>query len=181
MGVALALLASRWMPVGYGAIELSSRAVPTASEVSASFDRGLDTPLSEDILWASRRVPAGDRVMAVDVGMLGAVPELQVVDSRGLTHRGFAVAAAEGQEERFMQALVADPVTRPEWLRVANWDGAALPTLPGWLSMHYRLRAEVRYGAARVGWYATHDRTADVETARRRLDALWAASPSQPQ
>ena len=175
----LALLASRWMPTGYGQITWEPRPVPSGDEVGHAWSRGLDTPLSEDVLWASRNVPSGDRVMAIDAGMLGAIPELKLIDNRGLVHRGFAEAAAVREEERFMRVLVSDPATRPEWLRIANWDGAPLPELPDWLTSVYRLRAEVRYGPSRIGWYATHDRVADADTARRRLDALWAAYPSQ--
>lgn len=180
LALGLVVLSSRWMPTGYGKITLASRPLPTPVEVSRALRRGLDTPLSEDVLWASRNVPSGDRVMAVDAGMLGAVPELRLIDTRGLTHRGFAEAAATRQEEPFMRALVSDPATRPEWLRIANWDGSPLPTLPDWLAAVYTLREEVRYGPSRIGWYANHERTADVATASRRLDALWAAFPSQP-
>lgn len=177
---ALVLLASRWMPTGYGQITWTPREVPTLAEASHALTRGLDTPLSEDVLWAARNVPSGDRVMAIDAGMLGAIPELKLIDSRGLVHRGFAEAAAAREEERFMRALVSDPTTRPEWMRIANWDGAPMPDLPDWLTAHYRLRVEVRYGPSRIGWYSTHDRVADADTARRRMDRLWAAFPSQP-
>lgn len=180
VGFALVLIAGVWMPTGYGQITLTPRQIPTLDEVSRSLTRGLDTPLSEDVVWAARNVPSGDRVMAIDAGMLGAIPELKLIDSRGLVHRGFAEAAAARDEERFMRALVADPATCPEWMRIANWDGAPLPALPDWLGARYKLRVEVRYGPARVGWYATHDRVADADTARRRLDALWSAFPSQP-
>lgn len=180
LALALVLIGARWMPTGYGEIRWEKRAILTQGEVISRLSRGLDTPLSEDVFWAARNVPAGDRVMAVDAGMLGAVPEMALIDSRGLNHRGFAMAAATRQEERFMRALVADPATRPEWMRIALWDGAPLPDLPDWLTSLYHLRAEVRYGPARIGWYATHDRSADAALARRRLDAMWAGFPSQP-
>lgn len=179
-GCGLALLASRWMPTGYGNLTWTPRPIPEVEEVAHALRRGLDTPLSEDVLWASRNVPASDRVLAIDAGLLGAIPELRLLDLRGLVHRGFAEAAAARQEEPFLRDLVSDPETRPEWLRVANWDGAPLTELPDWLSTHYKLREEVRYGPARIGWYATHERRADARTAARRLDTLLAAFPSQP-
>ena len=180
IGLVLAVVAGVWMPTGYGQITWTNRPLPSLHEVEHALTRGLDTPLSEDVVWAARNVPAGDRVMAIDAGMLGAIPELLLIDSRGLVHRGFAEAAAARAEEPYMRALVSDPATCPEWMRIANWEGAALPDLPDWLTTRYTLREEIRYGSSRIGWYATHDRRALPETGRRRLDALHAAYPSYP-
>lgn len=178
--LAMVPLAARWMPVGNSQFVLEKRTLPGLTEARRALGQGLDTPLAEDVVWAALNVPAGDRVLTIDAGMLGAIPKMKLIDRAGLANRAVADAERRGEAEACLRQMLADPATRPEWLRIAGPGDAPLPALRDWEAPLYHLREEIDYGPYRTGWFSTHDRQADSTTARKRLEALREAFPSQP-
>ncbi len=165
---------------GYGRFDVRLRPASAIANVVHHLDHGLDTPVAEDVAWASNNVPAGGVVAAVDVGMLGDIPGLNVLDIRGLTHRPAAVAAQHGTSEAWLRSLLSSERERPEFLRLANWDGAAHPRYPDWLLEGYTLRADLLYGEGSVRWYSTTQRLPSASTRAERWAELMRRHPSQP-
>lgn len=144
--------------------------------------RGLDTPVDLDVAFVVAHVPPKERVLAVDVGMLGNVPGVRVLDQHGLTWRACARALAEGRHLAFLEEVLAAE-DAPEFVRFAWWGG--LPPreeeVERRLPSEWRLRAELVYPPTSfVRWYARHDRRPDVAVVEERWRALAARYPSHP-
>jgi hypothetical protein len=173
-------LAASLAPVGYGEIKFDLRRPLGVVGTLDSFRSGLDTPLDKDVLFASSNVAAGGSVLAVDAGMLGNVPNLRLIDPRGLTHRAAALAIARGDAALWFERKVTtdDPV--PDWVRVAHWGTQEPPPIPSYLRRRYSLVDTVRYPDGATWWFASTEERATSGLAADRLLALSARYPSQP-
>jgi hypothetical protein len=180
-GVAVTVVACSLLePRGYGAIDLRVRSLSAVARSAANLGHGLDTPVAEDVAWAVDNVPTDASVLAVDVGILGDIPGVRVVDMRGLTHRPAAEAAALGEAEDWLDATLADPSTRPQFLRLANWEGTRHPEYPEWMLTGYKLRADLLYGGGSIRWYASSDTSPSAAERASRWDEMLRRHPSQP-
>lgn len=167
------------LPVGYGSAEWVVRDRPALPNPFSAYARGIDTPLAEDVSWVVEEVPEGDTVFVTDVGMLGNIPGVRVMDMRGLVQRRVAEAIAAGAEESGFRAYLAGEAP-PSFFRVAAWGGARPEEPPAWMLERHRLREEYGYSGGTVRWYAAHARRPSAETIVARWEALNARYPSQP-
>jgi hypothetical protein len=108
------------------------------------------------------------------------VPGINVLDARGLTHRPAAEATAANASEAWMRARIADPTTRPAFLRLANWESEQHPEYPEWLVGPYQLRADLKYGGGSIRWYADTNVRPSPERREHRWDTMLRRHPSQP-
>lgn len=144
--------------------------------------RGLDTPVDLDVAFVIAHVPPGERILVVDVGMLGNVHGVRVLDQHGLTWRACARALAEGRHLAFLEDVLAAE-DAPEFVRFAWWGGTPPreEEVERRLPAEWRLRAELVYPPTSfVRWYARHDRRPDAAAVEDRWGALAARYPSQP-
>ncbi len=174
------LVGALFTPGGERRLLPSVRALPTIAPWHA-FTRGLDTPVDADVAFVVTNVPAGQRALVVDAGMLGNVPALQLLDMHGLTWRACAEALASGRHVAFLLQTLRGP-NPPEFVRFAYWGGVAPgEDLESWLPTTYRLRIELPYAPdSFVRWYATHDERPDRATVDLRWRTLAERYPSQP-
>ncbi len=161
-----------WLPVGYGAFNLQFLTPPGPAAVARDYGRGLVTPLPEDVGWVVEHVPDGSTVLVNDVGFLGGIPGINVLDLRGLTTRAVAEASAAGIEDEWLRGLLADPSRRPFAVRVAFWGEA--PELPGWLTPAYPRTDRLTYPGGEVDWFSEEGSVPAV-----KVIARWAALSSQ--
>ena len=173
------LTASSVEPRGYGQIDLPFRELAPLLHFSTYFNRGLDTPVAEDVAWVLDNVPNGARGLVVDAGILGDVPGFQLLDLRGLNHREAAEAVAAGTEADWLRRVTSVP-TRPEFLRLAHWDGTQHEPYPEWLLSGYELRKDLRYGGGSIRWYATTNAVPSAADRRERWDEMLRRHPSHP-
>lgn len=170
-----------WLePRGYGAIEVQWRSPSEVARFVGHLRHGLDTPVAEDVSWVIDHVPVGAAGLVVDAGILGDVPGFELIDMRGLTHRPAAEAIAAGRAEEWLRSTVSDPRARPEFLRLANWEGLTHPEYPKWLVGGYTLREDLRYGGGSIRWYATTEERPSASERRDRWDEMLRRHPSQP-
>lgn len=177
---ALVLACSLLEPRGYGTVDLQLRSLSAVARPAANLGHGLDTPVAEDIAWAVDNVPTGASVLAVDVGLLGDVPGVRIVDGRGLTHRPAAEATARGEVNEWLRATLENPVSRPAFQRLASWGGTTHPEYPSWLLDGYDLRADLLYGGGSIRWYATVDDSPSPAERAVRWDEMLRRHPSHP-
>ncbi len=179
--VAVAVVAcSLFEPRGYGTIDLRLRSLSAVARSVANLSHGLDTPVAEDVAWAVDNVPTDASVLAVDVGILGDIPGVRILDMRGLTHRPAAEAVARGEAEGWLRATLANTTSRPQFLRLANWEGPRHPEYPGWLLDGYKLRADLLYGGGSIRWYASSEAAPPAAERASRWDEMLRRHPSQP-
>ncbi len=167
-------------PRGYGAVDLERRSLSAVARSYTHLRHGLDTPIAEDVSWIIDNAPIGARGLVVDAGILGDIPGFALIDMRGLNHRPAAEAIAAGRAEEWLRATVSDATTRPELLRLANWDGTTHPEYPTWLLAGYSLRKDLRYGGGSIRWYATAIARPTASERAARWDEVLRRHPSHP-
>lgn len=148
---ALALVGATVHPTGDGRFALELRRAPTLEHVVYQYRRGLVTPLPEDVAWAVEHVPEGATILTNDVGFIGGVPGIQVLDLHGLATREVAEAIRAGELDGWLREVLAGP-RRPFAVRLAWWGSP--PQDPPWLTPPYPTRADLRYPGGTVTWYA---------------------------
>ena len=151
IAVPLVALGGLLQPVGYGQIDVRLQRPPSPAEVGRDYARGLVTPLPEDVAWVVEHVPDGGRVLVNDVGFMGGIQGIHVLDLCGLTTRAIAEASAAGDEDAWLRRLLLNPVGRPFGVRLAFWGEAAV--VPGWLFPSYPRSDTLRYPGGEVVWY----------------------------
>lgn len=175
-----AVAATLLVPGGEGRAIPDPRSAPLLDP--RRYARGLHTPLDRDVAWVIEEVPEGERILALDAGMLGNVPGMRFLDMQGLAWRACAEALAAGRHHAFLHELLHgdDP---PEFVRFAYLRGGPPreEAVELGLPPRYRLRATVQYGhGSFTRWYALHDRRPSEETAQARWEDLARRFPSQP-
>lgn len=151
IGGVLAFLGVALLPAAWGTAGAEWQTFPTLSRLSGGTNRGLVTPLPEDVAWIVEHVPEGRCVLVNDVGMVGGIPGVCVLDMRGLVTRGSAEAAAEGRQEAWFADLLASE-SRPFAVRQAWW-GDEPKESPKWLVGRYATRVDLTYPGGTVGWF----------------------------
>lgn len=141
----------------------------------ATLRGGFATPLRGDVAVLVQWAPAGARVLTTDVGMVGAIHDLEVQDAVGLVDREAAVWSAAGVPlwERVARRL-ADPERAPDAVRVASYADVALPELDG----EWRV-VGTSANWARTRWYLRGETPSD-ELVLERWRVLVRRHPGQP-
>lgn len=170
----LGLLGAVVDPVGEGTVRFHLQQPEGLARTRANYGRGLVTPLPEDVAWVIEHVPDGGRVLINDVGFIGGIPGVRVIDLRGLVTREVANEIRAGTLDTWLRALFADPIRRPFAVRLAWWGSD--PTDPAWIEPPYPARTELRYPGGRVVWYAESG-TVDPRTSAGRWLALSTQHP----
>jgi hypothetical protein len=168
--------------------------VPTATPLHM-YTRGLDTPLPVPLAFWIAHAPPGATVQAADIGIFSQIPDVRVLDSRGLTSGAFA-ELLRTRDLGPIRALY-ESEQRPDMIQVAHFvskgSGPAeapagldpwLRELDPLLARHYPVRDELSFPARGfVGVMREYRRERrDPSPAQRvaRLRALHAQFPSQP-
>lgn len=170
-----------YLPVGWGEIKFAFHSPATMNDVVAGTNRGLVTPLPEDVAWIVEHVPDGKCVLVNDVGMIGGIPGVCVLDMRGLTTRRIAEADVGGKRDETFSELLTS-AERPYAVRVAWW-GSDSHEVPAWLLGRYAATSELTYPGGVVGWFSdTPDRLPEdfvakrwAQLARQHTDHPWIA------
>ncbi|GDX83305.1 hypothetical protein LBMAG42_51160 [Deltaproteobacteria bacterium] len=174
----LALLGVALLPAAWGAVGAEWQPLPTVSRLAGGTNRGLVTPLPEDVAWIVEHVPDGRCVLVNDVGMVGGIPGICVLDLRGLVTRASAEAAAEGRQEEWFGELLASE-SRPYAVRQAWWGGEP-QDVPEWLVRQYSSRLDLRYPGGTVGWFAETEASLALDEIAKRWRALAEQHPDHP-
>ncbi len=175
-----AVLGCSLVSSGFASFALDQRIPLNPRAAYRSYTQGLDTPVAEDVVWAAWNVGSGDRLMAIDAGILGNMEELRFVDLRGLTHRPSAQATAERRMEPWFRDQVTSEPPAIEWIRLAEWDRPTPPPVPDYLFEQFELAGQVQYENGSTWWYSSTDRRGNAVLAARRLELLYKRYPSQP-
>jgi hypothetical protein len=150
-----------------GVFETRFLELPTLRRLVPRYGAGLETPLWAVTDWLGNHAPAGALVQSADVGMIGHVPQLRVIDARGLTSRRFT-RRARGDDDAALRAYYQSS-ERPDLIAVGRYvplslipAGVEVPPLAGldpWLAHldgevlpHYPDRVDLRY--EETGWLA---------------------------
>lgn len=174
------LMASAFEPRGYGSIDLRLRDYSRLTQFVSHFQHGIDTPVAEDVSWVINNVPYGATGMAVDVGMLGDIPEFRLIDMRGLTHRPAAEAIAAQKEEDWLKQELSNTERKPTFLRLATWGGDSPTSQADWSSYGYRLSTELRYGGGLIQWFTTTGARPSLIQRADRWDEVLRRHPAHP-
>jgi hypothetical protein len=136
------------------------------------------TPLPEDVAWIVEHVPDGECVLINDVGMVGGIPGICVLDMRGLVTRASAEADLERRQDTWFNELLTSKA-RPFAVRQAWW--AEDPREPArWLVGKYPARTDLRYPGGAVGWFSDEDRRLDSRMIAQRWLRLSQQHPDHP-
>lgn len=156
-------------PPGIGVENLKFRDIDPLLHVYSMLTLPLDTPAVEDVVWVVRHVPDGSTLLTGDVGMVGTVPGVTVLDLNGLTDRRIALANL-GQLE-----LEPLPDAFPRILRQLGDD----PPAP-WMGRGYRLLQTWKVEPFKVRWFGAGN-LAELsrETIQRRWETLIERHPRQ--
>lgn len=172
----LLVLGALTQPVGYGRIAVSLQRPPGPAAVVRDYCRGLVTPLPEDVAWIIEHVPDGASVLVNDVGFMGGMPSVRVLDLRGLVTRAIAEASASGAEDRWLGAMMLDPVRRPFAARLAFWGEPI--SVPAWLNPAYPRSETLRYSGGEVVWRFEYSPPIPASRVSNRWAALAAQHPN---
>ncbi len=178
VATALAALGVALLPAAWGTVGSQWQPRPTRARLAAGTNRGLVTPLPEDVAWIVEHVPEGRCVLVNDVGMVGGIPGVCVLDIRGLVTRASAEAAAEGRQDEWFREVLASE-SRPYAVRQAWW-GIEPQDAPGWLVGAYSRRVDLRYPAGTVGWFVDAEARLPLPEVARRWSALGEQHPDHP-
>ena len=178
MGVALAFLGVALLPASWGTAGAEWQSFPNLSRLAAGTNRGLVTPLPEDVAWIVERVPEGRCVLVNDVGMVGGIPGVCILDMRGLVTRASAEAAGEGRQDAWFRELLAS-APRPFAVRQAWWGGGAKET-PEWLVEQYATRVDLSYPGGTVGWFVDTEAKLPLGVIAERWQRLADQHPDHP-
>jgi hypothetical protein len=174
------MMASAFEPRGYGSIDLRVREYWRLPKFVSHFQHGIDTPVAEDVSWVINNVPYGATGMAVDVGILGDIPEFGLIDMRGLTHRPAAEAVAAHKEEDWLKQELSNADRKPTFLRLATWSGDSPTSKTDWSSFGYRLSTELRYGGGLIQWFTTTGARPSLTEQSDRWDEVLRRHPAHP-
>lgn len=174
----LAVLGAALLPTAWGSVGAEWQPLPSRGRLAAGTNRGLVTPLPEDVAWIVEHVPEGRCVLVNDVGMVGGIPGVCVLDIRGLVTRASAEAAAGGRQESWFSELLASEA-RPYAVRQAWW-GDDPHVAPGWLSGRYSARIDLRYPGGTVGWFVDDAAKLGLDAIATRWSALADQHPEHP-
>jgi hypothetical protein len=169
---------------------------PALRRVVPRYAEGLETPLTAPTAWLVDHAPDGALAQSADVGMIGHIPRLALLDSRGLTSRRFT-RGARGDEDAALRAFYAGE-GRPDLIVVGQYlppwsarEATPLPGLDPWLAPldgevlpRYPEHVELRYeekgwrGVIRIYRARADEPPRAVRIAR--WEALRRRFPSQP-
>jgi hypothetical protein len=140
----LVLVGSLLDPPGMGKPALSLRPVDTYLHPLHTLSLPLDSPGFEDIRWLIRNVPDGAMVFTGDVGMVGNLPGIRVVDLNGLTNRKIALFNLGKTEsvERPLSLCYLRQSVRPDGvgLGLEGWMGENWWELAAWSLDELKIR-----------------------------------------
>jgi hypothetical protein len=170
---------------------------PRLRALAPRYHRGLETPLEAPLWWLVSHAPDGAVVQSADVGILGHVPRMTIVDSRGLVSSRFLRARRE-QEWSAIAAWYESP-DRPDVIEVSRYmpddflRGQALAPYEGldpWLRQldaglsHYPHHDDVFHAEGSwqgaIRFHRTERRAIDLDLSIARWRALVDRFPSQP-
>lgn len=169
-GLAIGMLAfsAQLDPPGIGREYLGFRSLDPVMHIPTLLQQPLDSPAAEDLAWVVRNAPEGSLLLTGDVGMVGHLPGIEVLDLNGLTSRRLALANLGALELRQLRA------DRPRLLRLLDneepepWMGGGFRQTTAWKLESYRVR-----------WWAAAAPEPDPSLVRARWEALIEAFPSQ--
>jgi hypothetical protein len=139
-----------WEPKGPTSGGTTARELAPLRDPAASLQRPLLTPFHEDLAWIVENVPEGGRIELADVGLVGNVPGIRVLDTVGLVDRAMAEYRASGPPRVGLSALQKRYAPGPdqvECLRAVDYHGAEPTPWDPANAAAFPVVRDVRYGA----------------------------------
>ncbi|HNH50725.1 MAG TPA: hypothetical protein PKY30_27065, partial [Myxococcota bacterium] len=168
LAMGMVVFSAQLDPPGIGREYLGFRSLDPVLHIPTLLLQPLDSPAAEDLAWVVRNAPEHTLLLTGDVGMVGHLPGIEVLDLNGLTSRRMALANLGELELRRL------PAERPRLLRLLDneepeeWMGGGFRQSTAWKLESYRVR-----------WWAAAAPPPDPAMVRARWETLIAAFPSQ--